>query len=367
MVGRSLLLLVALVAVERQALGQDLNCRGVLHTAEPPALVTLDIVRRDGEFMLRHGRIGKTPVTHATVSMSGAGPLFTIAEPKATFALPVVNAPGNLRGLWTQDGKQTPFSLNCRATVPVPDNSPHTVRSIEVQPGVQLEVLDWGGSGTPVILLHGLAATAHDFDQFAPRLAAEYRVIAVTRRGSGRSSVPDTGYSHARLADDVLAVADSMALVKPVLIGHSLGGADLSAVASRALDRIAGLVYLDAGYPYAYIDSARVATFQAKPEEMYECPCSAVEHVQNGSRLYTRIAAPVLAIFKVDAGWDTPGYSGADPWTPAQQVREFEKGVPTARVVRIPGATHRVFASHEAQVLSEIRAFIGSLPPRAKR
>ena len=53
------------------------------------------------------------------------------------------------------------------------DPSPHAVRFVTVEKGVQLEVLDWGGSGRPVVLLAGGGNTAHVFDGFAPKLAAD--------------------------------------------------------------------------------------------------------------------------------------------------------------------------------------------------
>ncbi len=82
------------------------------------------------------------------------------------------------------------------------------------------------------------------FDNFAPKLTADYHVYGITRRGYGASSSPDSGYGADRLGDDVLAVFDSLKLNRPVLVGHSIAGQELSSVGSRHPDRIAGLVYL---------------------------------------------------------------------------------------------------------------------------
>jgi pimeloyl-ACP methyl ester carboxylesterase len=60
-----------------------------------------------------------------------------------------------------------------------------------------------------------------------------------------------SNYSAERLGDDVIAVLDSLQLKSPILIGHSFGGEELSSIGSRKPERIAGLVYLDAGYRYA--------------------------------------------------------------------------------------------------------------------
>jgi alpha-beta hydrolase superfamily lysophospholipase len=70
------------------------------------------------------------------------------------------------------------------------DPSPHTTRFITVDKDVRLEVLDWGGSGRPIVLLAGGGNTAHIFDDFAPNLTAHYHVYGITRRGFGAS-----GYS----------------------------------------------------------------------------------------------------------------------------------------------------------------------------
>src|SRR5580692_6811930 len=101
------------------------------------------------------------------------------------------------------------------------DHSRHSVQFITVDQNVNLEVLDWGGFGRPLMLLTGLGDTAHVFDQFAPKLTAAYHVYGITRRGYGASSAPAAGYSADRLGDDVLAVMDSLKLDRPVLVGHS--------------------------------------------------------------------------------------------------------------------------------------------------
>src|SRR5205823_12304973 len=139
------------------------------------------------------------------------------------------------------------------------DPSPHTVEFVTVDANVRLEVLDWGGAGRSLVLLPGGGDTAHVFDGFAPKLAASYHVYGITRRGFGASSVPASGYGADRLGDDVLAALDSLKLTRPVLVGHSLGGEELSSVGSRYSKRVAGLVYLDAAYQYAF-DNGRGGT-----------------------------------------------------------------------------------------------------------
>ncbi len=128
------------------------------------------------------------------------------------------------------------------------DATPHETYSITVDAGVQLEVLDFGGAGPPILLLPGLGATAHSFDEFAPRLAANHRVLSMTRRGAGFSSKPDFGFDTPRLGRDVLQVMDAMKLEKVMLVGHSIAGDELTWLGGHHPDRFVGLVYLDAAY-----------------------------------------------------------------------------------------------------------------------
>lgn len=128
------------------------------------------------------------------------------------------------------------------------DNAKHGASSITVDNGVQLEVLDFGGEGSPILLLTGLGATAHSYDELAPMLARKHRVFVITRRGSGYSSKPDFGYDTPRLSQDVLQVMDALHLDKVLLVGHSIAGEELTWLGGHHPERFSGLVYLDAAY-----------------------------------------------------------------------------------------------------------------------
>lgn len=128
------------------------------------------------------------------------------------------------------------------------DPSPHSTTFVTVEEGVRLEVLDWGGSGRPVLLLAGLGDTAHVFDDFAPLLAETHRVLGLTRRGFGKSSAPDSGYGFDRLAADVIAVVDALGLEEPIVAGHSFAGEEMHILGSRHRAKVAALVYIEAAF-----------------------------------------------------------------------------------------------------------------------
>jgi len=128
------------------------------------------------------------------------------------------------------------------------DLSPHATKLVTTEDGVQLEVLDWRGSGPALVLLAGLGATAHYYDAIAPALAARYRVVGVTRRGHRGSSAAPGGYGFERLAEDVLRIIDAMGLNNPVVIGHSFAGEEMHVLGGRHAAKLRGLVYVDAAF-----------------------------------------------------------------------------------------------------------------------
>jgi pimeloyl-ACP methyl ester carboxylesterase len=312
-----------------------------------------------------------------------------------------------------------------QAQTPASDASPHTVRTVATDDGVRLEVLDWGGTGRPLILLAGLGGTAHVFDTFAPGFTARHHVYGITRRGYGASSGPDadaTNYDAERLGMDVLAVIDALKIDRPVLAGHSVAGEELTAAANQHPEKIAGLIYLDGANAYAYYAPGNLVPFganlimnfreieaslaagaankadiqkmasdlsdleqdvaaarstlallaSAAPDRQRP---AAVEKsrqqkirdaVVSGVRKYTLIPVPVLALYAIPkAGENIPPAVRAQIEAQAAQAMlvadRFEKGNPAARVVRLPGASHLIWESNEAEVIREMNMFMDGL------
>ena len=113
--------------------------------------------------------------------------------------------------------------------------------------GINLHYRDWGGSGQPVVLLHGLASTCHIWDLVAPILAEEFAVVAVDQRGHGESDKPDYGYDFATVSQDLLGVIEALNLEKPVIVGHSWGADVALEFAVAHPDRPRGICFVDGG------------------------------------------------------------------------------------------------------------------------
>src|SRR5678816_3608398 len=92
----------------------------------------------------------------------------------------------------------------------IPAERPPTILKVSSPGGVSLEVLDWGGSGPPIVFLAGGGnSTPYDFDEFAPRFTRAHRVIGITRRGNGGSSARRPR-SFDDYVDDIVAVLDAL-------------------------------------------------------------------------------------------------------------------------------------------------------------
>jgi len=293
---------------------------------------------------------------------------------------------------------------------------------VTVAPNVSVEVIDWGGNGPPLVFLAGLGNTAHIFDTFAPKFLAEYHVLGITRRGFGVSSSPApdaANYRADQLGDDVLTVIDSLGLKKPVLVGHSIAGEELSSIGSRYPKIIAGLIYLDAGYPFALysadagdtrldalevekqLNAYLVAPFGAdrrrviadlllqlprlqkglETDQMHDAlypagPSQKQPDAQirqallNGEKKYTDLDVPILAIFANPHNPENyfphvsqenlAALSALDQARTAAQATAFEK-LKSAKVVVLPNASHYVFSSNEQEVERVMKDFLKTL------
>jgi pimeloyl-ACP methyl ester carboxylesterase len=358
----------------------------------------------------------------SSIRLTGNTVAFSLDKAQGEFTGQLSDDGQSLTGSWkTLYGGAQPlaFTRAAKGAEWVIDPSPHKTLFVTVQPGVTLEVLDWGGKGRPLILLSGLGNSAHTFDNFAPKLTGGHHVYAVTRRGFGASTTPpftNDNYDADRLGDDVLAVMAALKIEKPVLVGHSIGGGELSSVGTRHPEKIAGLVYLEALYQYAFYNPAQAdlaliratlrrdldrladvepsptrwkavaaeiqatmaklqtalqeATAQLGPDELpvegQKPEDLAGNRIMASVRAYGAVPVPILVMMasprRCAPNCDKPFMQkimAAD----AERLALFEKSAPTARVIRIANASHYIYRSNEADVLREMNAFMNGLAP----
>ena len=122
------------------------------------------------------------------------------------------------------------------------------VMFMEVAPNIKLEVLEWSTGGEPLILLAGAGHTAHVFEHFAPYLTDEFRVLGITRRRHGASTVPEDDFGIDEFGQDIVAVMDQFGIESANFAGHSFGGAELTYLALNFPHRVRKLVYIDGSW-----------------------------------------------------------------------------------------------------------------------
>jgi non-heme chloroperoxidase len=107
------------------------------------------------------------------------------------------------------------------------------------------------GTGRPVLLLAGWPFDARSWEpQLHPLLDAGYRVIAVDRRGFGRSSAPIGGYDFDTLSGDVDVVLTTLELVDATIVGFSLGTGEVARYIGRfGTERLRSAVLIESLTP----------------------------------------------------------------------------------------------------------------------
>ncbi|MGW6928965.1 alpha/beta fold hydrolase [Lentzea sp. NPDC054927] len=113
-----------------------------------------------------------------------------------------------------------------------------------------------GGSGSPVVLLHGWPQTWYGWWPIMPALAERHTVYALDLPGLGDSTGTPTGYDKATLARYVHGLTEKLGLRNPAIVGHDLGAAVAFQYASQFPSDTARLGYLDLPLPGPGIDGA---------------------------------------------------------------------------------------------------------------
>jgi pimeloyl-ACP methyl ester carboxylesterase len=89
--------------------------------------------------------------------------------------------------------------------------------------GIELSVAEYGTSGPPLLLLHGIGSRYVSWFPVFDQLAAHFRLIAPDFRGHGDSDKPNSGYLHSDYATDLDGLVEALEIERPSIIGHSLG------------------------------------------------------------------------------------------------------------------------------------------------
>jgi pimeloyl-ACP methyl ester carboxylesterase len=214
------------------------------------------------------------------------------------------------------------FNLSTRAPRPAPAGLSY------VDAGdVRTRIRTWGSEGSPIVLVHGAAESADTWAPVADRLAVHHRVYAFDSLGWGYSQrVAPYGLDHQ--TRQLLALLDSLDLVRPVLVGHSSGAAIIAEAALRAPARVGGVLLLDG-------DALATGAGERTPLSRLVLPPWRTTVL----RLGLRSDGLIRSIYSRQCGprCPTPDAAGVDAWRHPFQVDGAEDGLWGMLAVGVPG------------------------------
>ena len=123
------------------------------------------------------------------------------------------------------------------------------VRTLTLPGGVTLPYVEQGEpSGTPVVLLHGITDSWRAFEMLLPHLPNSLRAFAITQRGHGEASRPESSYAPADFARDVAEFLTALNIPGAIIAGHSMGSYVAQRFAIDYPERTLGLVLLGTSF-----------------------------------------------------------------------------------------------------------------------
>jgi len=243
------------------------------------------------------------------------------------------------------------------------------------------------GSGKPVMVLsHGITDNGLCWCSLAKGLEADYDLILYDVRGHGLSDKPATGYGMEENVADLTGLIAALGLKKPILVGHSMGGAIVTVLAAQHPEVPGAVVLIDPAYIYRppdwekrkqefrqWVESDRgksvdqmIRDLKAEQKSHWpECDYKpwAESKLQYSPKIaetydalpqlvdyFPSITAPTL-ILKADA--EEPE---------RQKNLEAAARLPNGKLVHVDGAGHSVHRDKPKESLRVIREFLAGLP-----
>ena len=166
--------------------------------------------------------------------------------------------------------------------------------------GVRLHYLDWGAAGEPLLFLPGNGEPGSALKWFAQRFFPQFRPLALTRRGMGKSDIPDGPYTIDQLVQDIRGFLDAIHIQRVSLVGHSLGGAEATYFAAEYPDRVRKLVNLDGCFignelhELAKEDPCATPDHGVAPKEALKSVDAYLDHVRRTEPYADRLWSPAM-------------------------------------------------------------------------
>jgi pimeloyl-ACP methyl ester carboxylesterase len=249
----------------------------------------------------------------------------------------------------------------------------------------QIALRRWAGNGPPLLLIHGIGSSGASWESLVPALAAAFTPIAIDLRGHGDSSRPESGYLYDDYVADLDHVLAALAIERPLIVGHSLGGIVTLWWAARHQAQAAALVIVDSplrsGRDFMPAFDRWLARNAMPPEELaalyrQEHPDWTAEQALRRATVMTGTARAVFSELRADSiahdGVDRIAelegvtssilFIHGDPAAGSQvhpaDLAALRARLPNVSVAGIPGAGHALHREQPAAFLETAVPFL---------
>ncbi len=205
------------------------------------------------------------------------------------------------------------------------------------------------GDGSPVVLLHGGLGNADHWAFQVPALAEHHRVIAIDSRGQGRSTRGTGAATYDRMASDVVAVLDHLAIAKASFVGWSDGGEIALKIAIAHPDRVDKLFVFGSNYN---ADGSKHARPHTQTFASYALKCRTdYERMSATPRQWNASVEWLAPVWKTPMGFSKDqlksiaaptviGDGDHDEIIVRDQIEEMAKLIPHAQLLVLPDTSH---------------------------
>ena len=264
--------------------------------------------------------------------------------------------------------------------------------------GLKLHYLDWGTVGRPsMLLLHGLRGHAHSWDDVSTAMSRSFHVLALDQRGRGESEwAPGGDYSSDAFVADLAGLCEALRLDSFVLVGHSMGGRNSLAFASRYPEKVAKLIVVDIGPAIDPAGAERITRELREVPEEFDSFEAVVEHMSKQNRfasdavLRRRLQYATRHLPNGKVGWrydlaireqrrHGTGAPAVDLWPALPKItcptlvvrgantdtlspevaRKMVGTIPHAQLVEVHRAGHMVFEDNPEDFIAAVQRFLG--------
>ena len=264
--------------------------------------------------------------------------------------------------------------------------------------GMNFHYLDWGNEGAPVmLLLHGLRGHCHAWDDVSARFCGDYRVLALDQRGRGETDwAPRGDYSTNAFVADIEEFCYTVGIDKFTLVGHSMGGRNSLAFASRNPGLLEKLVIVDIGPDIQPEGSGRITRELVEVPQEFDSFDAQFEYMNQQNRfasepvLRRRLRYSSMELPNGKIGWrydpeiraqrrDGTGATPPDLWTPLANItcptlivrgsetdtlspdvaNRMVDALPDGKLVHVDNAAHMVFEDNPEGFIAALADFLG--------